>query len=88
MFTYAKGNRYSKLEILLLWIWEKKHQHQKQPNKEQKGKFPQLLKAHSHSLIALPKKPQQGNPPKTKTPKQTVKHFWVQNHSQWLVTSL
>lgn len=74
-------------KLLLLWIWEKKN-HQKQPNKEQKENFPQLLKAHSHSLIALPKNPQRGKPPKTKTPEQSVEHFWVQTRSQWLVTPL
>jgi len=38
-------------------------------NKEQKAKFPQLNKAHSHSLVALPKTPKP-TPLKIKTPRQ------------------
>lgn len=50
-----KGNRYSQSELTLLWILKK----QKKSNKEQKAKFPQLNEAPSHSLITLPKTPNQ-----------------------------
>lgn len=77
-----KGNRYSQSELTLLWILKKK----KKSNKEQKAKFPQLNEAPSHSLTTLPKTPNQ--PPPNSKETRAVKHFWVQPHSQWLVTSL
>lgn len=58
----------------------------KKSNKEQKAKFPQLNEAPSHSLTTLPKTPNQ--PPPNSKETRAVKHFWVQPHSQWLVTSL
>lgn len=77
-----KGNRYSQSELTLLWILKK----QKKKQQRTKSKIPTTKWGPlplPHHFAKNPKP----TPPNSKETR-AVKHFWVQPHSQWLVTSL